>query len=660
MNLIKTSIVLVLGIFPFIVFGQGKIMMVGGGAEGSWSDPAYSWGVEQASNKKVGIVSYYSDETQDLPKYFMQLGADTAVNIGIGKKSLADTDSIYNVLISYDFLFFKGGDQSNYYETYQSTKVTQAIMDKFNEGGVIGGTSAGMAILSGVMYTALKSSSYPDDALNNFQHSDITLSNDFINILPGYICDTHFIERGRPFRLWAFMARWFADENELLTGIGVDDKTAFCIDENKIGTAIGTAAVSIYSPSGISLSENQFRFDNLTATHLLDSHRYDLNTKLLLSDMPENTKAKESEEKGNYGLLLSGGESLAHQTAMIDHLISNIGMQTDTIIVVSSTLGKARTMIDQISLLSKETTALPLITTSSYNQEDSARIRNIIRRSKKFVFYENTNQALFDFLEGGKTGELLQSHLKRNNIYSAFCGQDARYAGASFTTNHTSNDLASYRHQLNYEDGLGLLSTSIIMPNTLDKSSTDFYENTTSAVTYGMAENQLRYGLYLNAGQFISIAPQNDQVLLTQYGSYPAVLVSNLSENGELSTGRNVIAADKIKYDILLDQDEVPLGTAIPSEEQSYLFEELPDEPKEVLFTQDNSSRIKIYPNPTSGVIILPSQEDIIFEITDSTGKSVLKGVAQKTIDLSNLQSGVYFIILKDSKSAYNFKFIKE
>lgn len=652
-------ILLALSLIPFFSQSQGKVLMVGGGAEGAWSDPAYSWGINSAANKKVGIVSYKNTESQALPNYFLDLGADTAVNIGISNRALANTDSIYNVLMAYDFLFFKGGDQANYYETYQGTKVTQAIMDKFNEGGVIGGTSAGMAILSGVMYTALKGSSYPNDALTNFNHSDITLSNDFINILPSYICDTHFIERGRPFRLWAFMARWYADHDEILSGIGVDDRTAFCIEENKKGIVIGTGAVSIYHPNSIKLKSNQFQFDSLITTHLLDSHRYDLGTKKLLSDFQKDTKAKTKSEDGNYGVLLSGGESIVQQSAMLQYLISEVGNENDTIIVVSQTQAQAQVMINQITTTNKNAFGLSLITNSSYNHADSAHIRNIIRRSKKILFYENSDNSFFKFLEAGETGELLKNHLTRNNITSAFSGQDARYAGAFFTANHNTDALASYRNNLKYEAGLGLLKTTIVMPNTLPQS-TKFYENTTSGITYGMIAYQLQYGLYLNAGQFLSIVPRGDSVIMTQHGAYPIVIASNSSKKGDLSSGRNVIAADKLNYQILLNEDEMILGVPTASEDLNYIFEEA----EEIIVVKplgtSIQNEINIFPNPARNVINLPFDETVNYEIVDLTGKTILKGLAHKTIDLSNLPRGWYFLEVISSKTKYYSKFIKE
>lgn len=233
---------------------QGKLMLVGGGGEteGGWSNAPYQWAVDHSQNKKVAVISY-STEDNWIPDYFKSLGAVAADNIKIDSRALADQQTTYDLLMQYDVFFFKGGDQSYYYNYFKDTKTEQAIVDKFNAGGVMSGTSAGMAILSGVIFTAQNGSVYPSDALTNINDSDITLANDFLPFLPGIIVDTHFTERGRGSRLLAFMANWFIHHNEIVIGIGVDDRTALCIDENNLATVYGTGSVSIYQAESFSV-----------------------------------------------------------------------------------------------------------------------------------------------------------------------------------------------------------------------------------------------------------------------------------------------------------------------------------------------------------------------------------------------------------------------
>ncbi len=59
-------------------------------------------------------------------------------------------------------------------------------------GGVIGGTSAGLHILSEVLFTAQNGTVYPEEALEDPFNQYMTLEDDFLNLMPGLIFDSHF------------------------------------------------------------------------------------------------------------------------------------------------------------------------------------------------------------------------------------------------------------------------------------------------------------------------------------------------------------------------------------------------------------------------------------------------------------------------------------
>ena len=209
-------------LFPFLLasgaFAQGYLMLAGGAGEsqGGWSDIPYGWVVEHAANKRIAVISYRGDQTQWLPDYFMSLGALEARNITIADRFTADAQTTFDTLITYDGIFLRGGDQSIYYERYKDTKTVEALKYVYNRGGVLSGTSAGTAILSPVAFTAQVASVDPAQALLNAYSSQITLEDDFLEILSDrYIFDSHFVERGRFGRLPSFMATWYKESGEL-------------------------------------------------------------------------------------------------------------------------------------------------------------------------------------------------------------------------------------------------------------------------------------------------------------------------------------------------------------------------------------------------------------------------------------------------------------
>jgi hypothetical protein len=62
--------------------------------------------------------------------------------------------------------------------------------------------------------------------------------------------------------------------------------------------------------------------------------------------------------------------------------------------------------------------------------------------------------------------------------------------------------------------------------------------------------------------------------------------------------------------------------------------------------TFDTVSKIKLYPNPSNGIVRIATDIPVDIEITDVTGKNILnvtQATSETVIDLSNMQNGVYF-----------------
>lgn len=274
---------LIMLLFPTLILARGSIMLVGGGGEnyGDWSDLPFQWFVEQADS---GIIinidvdeasSWYDD-------YFESFGADVnSKYLRIKDRVAANDSATYYTLIDAKGIFIEGGDQWDYVSMWKNTLVEDAIKKVFNEGGVIGGTSAGLAVLSEVFFDAKFGSSYPDQAAENCRNSDIHLDNGFFDLMPGILADSHFHPRGRIGRLVPMMAKWKIDTGEDLIGIGVDDKTALCIDENFHGIVYGKASVTIIKPTANSTCESiagkPVKYTNLRFDQLVHGIEYDLN-----------------------------------------------------------------------------------------------------------------------------------------------------------------------------------------------------------------------------------------------------------------------------------------------------------------------------------------------------------------------------------------------
>jgi cyanophycinase len=653
--------------FSIAATAQGKLVLVGGGGEteGGWSNAPYQWAVSHSENKKVAVISY-STEDNWIPNYFKSLGAVAADNIKIDSRTLADQQTTYDLLMQYDVFFFKGGDQSNYYNFYKDTKTEQAIVDKFNTGGVMSGTSAGMAILSGVIFTAQNGSVYPDDALVNINDNDITLANDFLPFLPGIIVDTHFTERGRGVRLLAFMTNWFIHHNEMLTGIGVDDRTALCIDENNLAIVYGTGAVSIYQAESFSVYQNnKMVSDNVQASQLLHGHTIKLNSFEITNGPVTPVAPTPIEESGNYEIILSGGEGYAGNVAMLDYFVSETSEVSDSVLVVTAP-GKATLYKERLDVLGASYALLEV--SALANDEDQIELRNAIRTAKKVLFVENDDAPFISFLQGGPTGALLSSHIRRNKMIVGFVGEDSRYAGKTFTSNHLTDAYAAYYGRLIFKDGFALLPTSTIMSNTYDANTTDYYENTTAAVPYAMVTDKLRFGVYLNRNGYVIFRQEGGLNTWKSVGSFSTLIIENTGTTADVAsqpvsgnTSRDYVGYTNMNYYLLNGESTLFAGQPIPSTDQPYEFEE-----RVVGIENERPASIEVFPNPsTSGLfrLITDGLESSTFVILNGRGEIMnskpIVHESIKVLDLSSQPNGLYYLIVTTGETKKVIKIIK-
>ncbi len=270
------------------LWAQGSALLVGGGAEdyGSWSDIPYGWFVQQADSGK--IINIDASSASDwYPSYFKSLGASDAEALQISNRTEANDSSVYKKLIEAGGIFMEGGDQYDYVSNWKGTLVGEAIHYVFSKGGAIGGTSAGLAVLGDVVFDAKFGSSYPEQAAYNAYHPDIHLEDDFLHILPDILTDSHFHSRGRMGRLVPMLAQRIQDDgDDNITGIGVADKTALCIEPDGRATAWGHGTVTILYKTENSVVKAEagkpVLFTHIGFDQLVHGAVYDLNSRQVL------------------------------------------------------------------------------------------------------------------------------------------------------------------------------------------------------------------------------------------------------------------------------------------------------------------------------------------------------------------------------------------
>jgi len=451
----------------------------------------------------------------------MDLGASDTAKFDIDNLTLANSQATYDSLMNYDVFFIKGGDQWDYYNTWKNTKVEDAITDKFNQGGVIMGTSAGMAILSKLIFTAENGSVYPDDAMTDENDPDITLVDDFLNIFSEYIFDTHFVERGRLGRLIPFCLNTSLspfNNSHFKNGLGVDDRTAICIDSNNIGEVMGSAAVTIIERIFSPLNQDP------RISQLINGQKFNFNTFQVISAPGAYTITPPSQifyQNYKNTLFVCGSDSLEHFDNFIIDLDSFSGIPQENIYIYTCNPNRASLIENKINNLGNPNTFIIDINNGDLLPSSD------FTTSNKILFYENDWSILNDFLNNTVNGNILKIKLRDNVTITAFAGQDAKFVGTTFCSNIHDNIYGAYYGELEFEKGLNLIKSSIFMPNTFDKYTSDYYENTQSAVTWAMVKDTLKYGLYLPYNGHLKIAQNAVYKVVYIRGVAPIILMNN-------------------------------------------------------------------------------------------------------------------------------------
>jgi len=148
------------------------------------------------------------------PYIFALCGCDSVETIMFKNKNASTDPVVINKIRNAEALFIAGGDQSNYIDLWKDTPIEDAINFVAAKPAPIGGTSAGMAVMSQFVNSAQGRYTLTSSmALANPFDPNLTLAKDFLALsgLQGIITDQHLIERDRIGRTLAFMARLVND-----------------------------------------------------------------------------------------------------------------------------------------------------------------------------------------------------------------------------------------------------------------------------------------------------------------------------------------------------------------------------------------------------------------------------------------------------------------
>jgi cyanophycinase len=232
---------------------QAGLILMGGGPD---VDQAMAWMLARSGGGDIIVIRSSGSNGYNSYLYNMA-NVNSVETIIIDSRSDADNAEVENKIRNAEALFIAGGDQYDYIRYWKDTRTEAAINYLANTKKVpIGGTSAGLAILGQYYYGANEGTVYSDEALGDPYHRYMNgLGSGFLQMpfLANIITDSHYGERDRFGRHFAFLARLVKDfgvGSGSVKGIGVDEETAACIDENGLATIYGTGDVYFLKGSG--------------------------------------------------------------------------------------------------------------------------------------------------------------------------------------------------------------------------------------------------------------------------------------------------------------------------------------------------------------------------------------------------------------------------
>lgn len=212
-------VVAVLLCLPFAVSAlppaapKGHLLIVGGNGT---TDDIVKRAVEAAGGAKgkAVIFAQASELAETGPE-----AVKTWTAAGIGQAVLGDPKNAAAAIAAVKaatFIWFPGGDQNKLTKALDGTGIPEAILARYAEGALVGGTSAGAAVMSRVMITG-------EADLQSITTAKTETAPGF-GLFPEAIVDQHFMKRQRTNRLISAVL-----DHPDLVGIGIDETTAIFV-----------------------------------------------------------------------------------------------------------------------------------------------------------------------------------------------------------------------------------------------------------------------------------------------------------------------------------------------------------------------------------------------------------------------------------------------
>jgi cyanophycinase len=226
---------------------KGKLMIIGGAEKGEDDLDVLEAVAKELRRKRhplllITAASYSpGNGPHEYIEIFKELGLSGVDVLEISKRDDAYDEANVRKVKEAGGIFFTGGDQLRITSQIGDSPVYRTITERYVEGCMVAGTSAGAAAMPATMIIG-----GPSEESNRISNLSMAPG---LGLLDDVVIDSHFAERGRMGRLLGAVV-----QNPVNLGLGIDESTAILVEDAERFTVIGSGAVYIVDGTGISYS----------------------------------------------------------------------------------------------------------------------------------------------------------------------------------------------------------------------------------------------------------------------------------------------------------------------------------------------------------------------------------------------------------------------
>ena len=226
---------------------KGHLVVIGGAEDHDGECVILSRFVELCggASARIAVLTCASEFPQEsgrqYARVFQRLGVESVELVGIHTRGEAAAADATQPIKHCTGVFFTGGCQLRICTILGGTPVEKLLKERHRKGLVVGGTSAGAAMMSDMMIARGDSQTHPSVGIVELGYG--------LGFINDAVIDQHFAQRGRLGRLLSAVA-----QHPRHVGIGIDEDTALIV-QNRVAEVIGRGSVTIVDMHDSSFSD---------------------------------------------------------------------------------------------------------------------------------------------------------------------------------------------------------------------------------------------------------------------------------------------------------------------------------------------------------------------------------------------------------------------